>query len=176
VRRDELAELLRTASILTEDGDILVVGSQSILGTFDESRLPERATLSQEADIVFLRDVDRRKADLVNAYIGEMSPHQQRTGVYAEGLHKETLVLPTGWRRRTITWHREPSTPSFLERHDLCASKLARGAAKDLDFVGALVDAGLIDLPTLIARTTSLQTDPAHVAAALARARAFDRR
>lgn len=173
MRRDELAELLRKASVLAEDGDMLVVGSQSILGTFDEASLPTRATLSQEADIVFLRDPGRRKADLVNAHIGEMSPHQESTGVYAEGLHMETIVLPAGWRRRTIAWHREPSTPRFLERHDLCASKLARGALKDLDFVRVLVDAGLIDTETLVARTASLQTDRARVAAAVARARAF---
>lgn len=171
--RDEIAELLRKASELTQDGDIVVVGSQSILGTFDESKLPARVTLSLEADIAFLRDPDRKKADLVNAFIGEMSPHQEEHGVYAEGVHMETIVLPTGWRTRTISWHREPSSPRFLERHDLCASKLARGAHKDLEFVGALVDAGLIDTQKLIARTEQLQDEPAKVAAAIARALAF---
>lgn len=173
MKRDELAELLRKASALTEDGDILVVGSQSILGTFDESALPQRATLSQEFDLVFLHDLDRVKADKVNVFIGEMSPHQEETGVYAEGVHMETVVLPTGWKRRTIAWHREPSSPRFLERHDLCASKLARGARKDLDFVGVLLEAGLVDAELLLERTASLQTTRETVEAAIARARAF---
>lgn len=115
MRRDELAELLRKASVLAEDGDMLVVGSQSILGTFDEASLPTRATLSQEADIVFLRDPDRRKADLVNAHIGEMSPHQESTGVYAEGLTwRRSFCPPAGGGARSpgIANHRHRDSSS----------------------------------------------------------------
>ena len=36
MRRDQLAHILRAAARITEDNDILVIGSQSILGSFDE--------------------------------------------------------------------------------------------------------------------------------------------
>ena len=39
-----------------------------------------------------------------------------------------------------------------LEPHDLAASKLAAGREKDYEFVGALVDADLIDIETLSVR------------------------
>ncbi|WP_206446223.1 DUF6036 family nucleotidyltransferase [Agrococcus sp. KRD186] len=173
MKRDELAELLRRAASLTEDGDILVVGSQAILGSFAEEKLPDRAVLSREVDLVFLRDPDRRKADLVNAIIGEMSPHDAEWGTYAEGVHRDTVILPSGWKQRVVTWHRQPSSPRFLEKHDLCASKLARGAQKDLDFVGVLVDAGLVDPAIILARVELLQADAPVVRATVERARAF---
>lgn len=169
----ELAELLRKAAVLASDDGILVVGSQSILGTVRESKLPARATLSQEADIVFLDDPDRRKADLVNVFIGELSEHQMKWGTYAEGVHIDSIVLPMGWQERLARWSREPSSALFLDRHDLCAAKLARGAHKDLDFVGALVDAGIVEPELLLARTGQLQADVDLVQAAVERARAF---
>ncbi|MCH1881328.1 DUF6036 family nucleotidyltransferase [Agrococcus sp. ARC_14] len=173
MKRQELSRLLRMASQITEDDQIVVVGSQAILGSVDEARLPSRATLSQEVDLMFLHDGDRRKADLVNVHIGEMSPVQEELGIYAEGVHRETIVLPTGWRKRTIAWHLEPGATRFLERHDLCASKLARGEMKDLAFVGALVGAGLIETAVMVARCRMLQAEPAVVQAAVTRASAF---
>lgn len=38
-----------------------------------------------------------------------------------------------------------------LDPHDLCAAKLVRGEDKDIEFVDALVEAGLID-PASLAR------------------------
>ena len=53
-----------TAQIAT-DPDILVIGSQSILGTYSEDDLPSAAYGSVEADIAFFDDPDQRKADHV---------------------------------------------------------------------------------------------------------------
>ena len=52
----------------------LVIGSQSILGSYDEDDLPDRAVASVEVDIAFIDDADASKADLVDGVIGEMSP------------------------------------------------------------------------------------------------------
>lgn len=40
MRRSELAHILRAACDVTHDPEILVIGSQSILGSFDEEELP----------------------------------------------------------------------------------------------------------------------------------------
>lgn len=53
MNREQLAHVLRAAAIVS-DGDILVVGSQSILGTADAHHLPVDVTLSIEADLAFL--------------------------------------------------------------------------------------------------------------------------
>lgn len=153
MNRLELAHVLRAACAVAGDRNVLVIGSQSILGAFDEDDLPAAATASMEADIAFLEDPDRRKADGVEGAIGEMSLFHQTHGMYAEGVHIETAThLPRGWRERLIRWplrSSEPADPRFLDPHDLAISKLGAGREKDLDFVDALIRSQLLDVPVL---------------------------
>lgn len=153
MKRQQLAHILRAACDITGDRDVLVIGSQSILGTFDEDDLPPAATASIEADIAFLDDPDRIKADDVEGAIGEMSTFHQINGVYAEGVHIETATcLPPGWRGRLISWSlrsSEPADPHFLDPYDLAIAKLGAGREKDLAFVDALIRADLLTLTVL---------------------------
>ncbi|HXL20433.1 MAG TPA: hypothetical protein VN961_23175 [Streptosporangiaceae bacterium] len=64
--REQLEHILRAASRIADDPDVLVIGSQSILGSFAEDQLPFEATASMEADIAFFGDPDDAKADLVD--------------------------------------------------------------------------------------------------------------
>lgn len=159
MNRAQLAHLLRSASRIAGDNDVLVLGSQSILGSRDEEQLPREATASMEADIAFLDDGDRAKADVVEGGIGELSLFHEEFGYYAEGIHVDTIVLPLGWRGRLVRVDlagAEPSRASFLDPHDLVVSKLVAGRMKDLAFAGALVGAGLIDLDVLVERVLSM--------------------
>lgn len=155
MNRSQLAHVLRSASRIARDSDVLVVGSQAILGFRDEDDLPAAATASMEADIAFLDDVDRAKADEVEGGIGEFSLFHEEFGYYAEGIHIDTVALPAGWQERLI-WpdlpDAEPAHAAFLEPHDLVASKLAAGRPKDLVFALALVHADLIDVDVLLDR------------------------
>jgi hypothetical protein len=165
VNRQQLAHLLRSASAIAHDADVLVLGSQSILGSFDEEELPPEATGSQEADIAFLNDPTRDKADEVEGAIGEMSSFHEENGVYAEGVHIDTAVLPDGWQSRLVSWELQsskPAKPHFLEPHDLAVSKLAAGRPKDHDFVLALIRGGLLDVAVVRKRASMLpaRTDP----------------
>lgn len=103
MRRDELAHLLRAASTIGKRGDVLVIGSQSILGTYAEDRLPAEATASIEADLLFLGARDRSSSDEVNVLIGEGSDFHATHGVSAEGVERGVAILPLGWRRRVVT-------------------------------------------------------------------------
>jgi len=51
MNRVQLAHVLCAASRIAEDDGLLVVGSQSILGSRDEDELPPEATASMEVDI-----------------------------------------------------------------------------------------------------------------------------
>ncbi len=155
MNRTQLAHVLRSASRIADDPDVLVVGSQSILGSHDEDDLPPEATASMEADIAFLDDADRAKADQVEGGIGEFSLFHEEFGYYAEGIHLDTVVLPTGWRERLVRPElpdSEPAHAAFLEPHDLVVSKLAAGRLKDLAFALALAQVDLIDLDKLLER------------------------
>lgn len=162
MNRQQLAHILRAACRIVDTPEVLVLGSQSILGTFDEDDLPPEATASMEADIAFLDDPDRSKADLVEGAIGEMSAFHDMNGVYAEGISTETAILPDRWRDRLRTWglaSSEPARPLFLEPHDLAVAKLARLAPKDRDFVDALIRADMLDVSTLRQRAEGIAED-----------------
>ncbi len=162
MNRQQLAHLLRSACTITGDGDVLVLGSQSILGSFDEDMLPPEATASQEVDLAFLDDPDRFKADQVEAGIGEMSAFHETNGVYAEGVHVDVAVLPDGWRDRLVSWDLQsssPSTPHFLEPHDLAIAKIAPHRDKDTVFVDALIRERMLKVATLRARAYLLCAD-----------------
>jgi hypothetical protein len=161
VNRQQLAHVLRSACKVAHDPDVLVLGSQSILGSFDEHDLPWEATASQEADIAFLGDSTRNKADEVDGAIGEMSTFHEENGVYAEGVHVDVATLPDGWKDRLVTWDLEsskPAQPRFLEPHDLAVSKLAAGRPKDHEFVLALIRSGLLN-PNVIRERVSMLPD-----------------
>lgn len=165
MNREQLAEVLRAASQLVDDRPI-VMGSQAILGTYEAEQLPEAATVSMEADVAFLEDADRAKADLVTGAIGEDSNFHQLRGYYAEGIHVETAILPAGWQDRLLT----QSVPagangpgvlaSFLERHDLAAAKLAAFREKDIRFVSELVRARLVDPAVVLERLALTELHP----------------
>jgi hypothetical protein len=79
VNRLQLAHILRASCQIARDKNVLVVGSQAILGSYDADQLPAAVLMSMEADIAFLDDPDRSKADDVEGAIGEMSPFHDAT-------------------------------------------------------------------------------------------------
>ena len=57
MRRDQLEHAIRTACQIIERPEVIVVGSQAILGSFREDELPADATMSVEVDILPIRRV-----------------------------------------------------------------------------------------------------------------------
>jgi hypothetical protein len=155
VRREQLEHVLRAASTIVGDRDILVIGSQAILGAIDDEHLPPEATTSIEADLAFFEDPADMKADQVDGAIGELSTFHEMYGYYAQGVSVSTAVLPSGWRERLIsleTPNTEPGRGLCLEPHDCVVSKLVAGRWKDHDFARALLREHLVDAETLIKR------------------------
>ena len=70
MNRSQLAQVLHAASRIVTDGDILVIGSQSILGTYSEDQLPDVAVASIEVDIAFFDDPTYEKGDLTGELLG----------------------------------------------------------------------------------------------------------
>jgi hypothetical protein len=161
--REQLAHVLRAVSRLTGDRDVLVIGSQSILGSYPESQLPPEATGSMEVDTAFFSDPEETKSDIVDVNIGELSDFHNEFGYYPQGVSIETAVLPAGWRDRLVIYETD-STESArglcLEPHDCVLAKLVRFDEKDQQFGAALVNAGLIDLNILDERVGTLPAHP----------------
>jgi len=162
--REQLAHVLRAVSRITEEPEILVIGSQSILGTYPEDQLPPEATGSMEVDMAFFCDPDESKSGLVDATIGELSMFHREFGYYPQGVSVSTGVFPEGWRDRLVSYETpstEPGRALCLEPHDCVLAKLVRYEEKDQDFAQALVKAGLINLDVLADRVETISAHPA---------------
>lgn len=163
MKREHLEHVLRAASRIAEDPNVLVIGSQSILGNIADDQLPAAATASIEVDVAFFDDDAEAKADAVDGAIGELSPFHETFGYYAQGVSTSTAILPEGWQDRVVVVETAATAPGrglCIESHDCVLSKLAAGREKDYAFANALIDAGLIDVAELQRRLPSLPADP----------------
>ena len=162
--RSELEHAIRAACDIIKRNEVIVVGSQAILGTYYESELPAEATASQEVDILPFSDddeADAEIADLLDGVAGEFSMFDETHGFSIDGVDLRTTTLPNGWRDRLIKVKNQNtaslnSTFQFtgwcLEKHDLCVAKLCAWREKDLAFVSALIEAGLVSAKTIAKR------------------------
>ena len=161
MRREQLEHVLRAASTIVGERDVLVIGSQAVLASIPDERLPAEATTSIEADLAFFDDPDDERADQVDCAIGELSTFHETYGYYAQGVSVTTAVLPAGWRDRLIELDTPGTAPArglCLERHDCVVSKLVAGRWKDRNFATALVRDGLVDANVLRERIDLLSS------------------
>lgn len=157
MRRDQLEHAIRAACAILETDEVIIVGSQSVLGTWDEAALPARATQSNEADILSTSTNNERVAELADRLegaAGELSHFHRTHGFYLDGVDLTTSILPEYWRDRLVPIRCSNTnfcTGWCLEPHDLCVAKLVAHRDKDVDFVAALIEHQLID-PQIIMR------------------------
>ena len=153
--RRQLEHVLRAAANISDSFEIMVVGSQSILGAFPDA--PAELTLSMEAVVYPLHAP--KLAELIAGSIGEGSMFHESFGYYAQGVDNRTAKLPTGWENRVVAVKVGEVVGYCLEPHDLAASKLAAGREKDIPFVAAMLRHGMIQGATLAQRLGDLPVD-----------------
>ena len=144
MKRSELEHVIRASGAIADDSEIIVIGSQSVLGQFPNA--PVRLLASMETDIY-----PKNKpalADLIDGSIGEGSFFHAEFGYYAQGVGPHTAVLPAGWQDRLIGINNTNTngvTGLCLEVHDLAISKYVAGRAKDLEFVSELARQEMVE-------------------------------
>jgi hypothetical protein len=149
--RSELEHVIRAAGAIADDREIVIIGSQSILGQFPDA--PPALLASMEAD-VYPRNRPER-ADLIDGAIGEGSRFHEQFGYYAQGVGEATAILPDGWQSRLVhvkNANTGGSAGLCLEVHDLAISKYVAGREKDLAFTSALARYRMTDRKTLLER------------------------
>jgi len=169
MRRDQLEHAIRTACQIIDRSEVIVVGSQAILGTFREDALPADATMSVEVDILPIADGNdetARLADLIEGVAGEFSTFEELHGFSIDGVDLETSALPDRWRDRLVKVQNANTAapagrPQFtgwcLDKEDLCVAKLCAFREKDCNFVAALLEAGLVDAGVILERLLSVE-------------------
>jgi hypothetical protein len=96
MNRAQLEHIIRAAAAITNEYEIVVVGSQAILGAYPDA--PEGLLESMEADVYPLHHPEL--SDLIDGSIGELSPFDKNFGYYAQGVGSNTAILPRGWEER----------------------------------------------------------------------------
>jgi hypothetical protein len=169
MRRDQLEHAIRAACQIIGRPEVIVVGSQAILGTFGEDELPKQATMSAEIDILPIADSDEeiaQLADNIEGVAGEFSPFEELHGFSIDGVDLQTSALPEGWRDRLVkVQNANTAVPGgesqltgwCLDKEDLCVAKLCAFREKDQNFVAALLEVGLVEAELI---TTRLATVP----------------
>ena len=160
MKRRELEHVIRAAASIADDPEIIVIGSQAVLGSIPDA--PSTLVVSVEADVIPKNRPER--AELIEAAIGEGSLFHDTFGYYANGVGYDTAVLPKGWEKRLVPVRSADTggaTGWCLELHDLVLSKYAAGREKDLRFNEELILTGRIDRRRLLSLLRTLPVSEA---------------
>lgn len=161
MNRTQFEHAIQAAGAILGVDEVLVIGSQAVHGSVDE-QMPE-AEHSIAVDISAVEDDDGSMADLIDGSIGELSMFQEAFGYYAQGVTPGTAVLPSGWRRRLVSYE-SPATSGVralcLDIHDLWVSKAVANREKDRAFCRALLERDLVDRDILKRRLKSVSDLP----------------
>ena len=158
--RSELEHVIRAAGANAKDREIVVIGSQAVLGEYPGA--PAVLLVSMEANVFPLSHPER--AEKIDGAIGEGSRFHEEFGYYAQGVSPLTATLPRGWRKRLVRIENENTGGTAglcLEVHDLAISKYVAGRVKDLDFTRVLVRGQLVEKSKLIQRLAATRLTPA---------------
>ncbi len=165
MKRDELEHIIRAAATVSGENEIVIVGSQAILGQFPDA--PTTLLFSQEAD-VYPR-LRPEKAIEIDGAMGDGSQFHETFGYYAHGVGPETAKAPRGWQERLVPVRvplvvskQAQATGWCMEAHDLVLAKLAAGRERDLDFAVQALCNDIVDPRELLLRVADLPLDKQH--------------
>lgn len=165
MKRDELEHVIRAAATVAGENEIVVVGSQAILGQFPEA--PDALLFSQEAD-VYPRERPEKAIEIDGA-MGDGSQFHETFGYYAHGVGPKTAKAPEGWEERLVpvrvpllSGHHAEATGWCIEAHDLVLAKLTAGRARDMEFAEEAIRHNIVQSQELLSRVQDLPLDSRH--------------
>lgn len=149
--REAFNHVVRAAAEIVDD-ELVVIGSQSVLGQFPNA--PEELLRSMELD-VYPR-TNQSRAIEIDGSLGDGSHFHATYDYYAHAVGPETATLPAGWEGRLVrvdvpaTLPKEGTVTAWcLDVHDLVLSKLAAGRPHDMEFACNALEAGIVDVTQL---------------------------
>lgn len=159
MNRAQFDHVIRAAASVTGEEDIVVIGSQAILGA--EPEAPESLLRSIEADVYPKNNPDR--AIEIDGAIGDGSQFHETFGYYAHGVGPETAVAPSGWEKRLVIVEVvgrvgtvQPVRAHCLEPHDLVLAKCVASRERDWNFARDALREGVVELEVLLVRLMDL--------------------
>jgi len=160
VKRADLEHIIRAAATIADDDELIVVGSQAVLGQFPDA--PEEMLRSDEADVYPKNKPERW--ELIDGAIGELSTFHETFGYYAQGVEEGVATLPRDWKTRLVPLSNAATrgaTGLCLELHDLLISKYVANREKDRRYCRAAAKSGLASRATLEQRLAETELEAA---------------
>jgi hypothetical protein len=165
MKRDELEHIIRAAATVAGENEIVVVGSQAILGQFPDA--PDALLFSQEADVYPRKRPE--KAIEIDGAMGDGSQFHETFGYYAHGVGPKTAKAPAGWEGRLVpvrvpvpAGHDTEATGWCMEAHDLVLAKLTAGRERDMEFTEEAIRHDMVQPQELLRCVQDLPLDSRH--------------
>lgn len=162
--REQFEHVVAAAAQVSGEREIVVVGSQAILGSFPDP--PETMLVSIEADVYPLNNP--AMADEIDGSLGDGSHFHATYGYFAHGVSPGTAVAPAGWQSRLVrveiplrVAQKEGAAALCLEAHDLVLAKCVAGRDRDQEFARDALAAGMVRREELFRRLEDLPEPPA---------------
>lgn len=156
--RSQLEHAIRAVCDVAEVGEVIIIGSQSILGAYPNAPISLRQSI--EVDVMLRQNHDRLAT--VEGTLGELSQFHHTHDFYVHGVDETTAFLPLGWQDRLVevrSSNTRNHTGWCLDVTDLAASKLAAFRDKDREFVRALLSEWMIRPDVLLERIEMLTVE-----------------
>jgi hypothetical protein len=155
----EFEHVVAAAAEVTGQDELVVIGSQAILGSYGQP--PESMLHSLEVAIYPLHDPDA--ADFIDGALGDGSQFHLAYGYYAHGVGPETAKAPRGWQERLVmrkipqrVASKRTAVAWCLEAHDLVLSKCAASRDRDWDYATEALKAEIVQADVLLKRLSDL--------------------
>jgi hypothetical protein len=143
VNRFQFEHVVKAAARIAEIQEIVVVGSQAVLG-LDPNPSPALLA-SLEVDLYPLNGGDEA-IDNIEGVLGIGSTFHDNNQYYAHGVGPDTATLPKNWLSRAVrvsTPYMDGAIAICPSATDLAISKMAAGRDKDMAYVTVMVAEGM---------------------------------
>lgn len=159
MKREQLEHVIRAAAAITNEYELVIMGSQSILGAFPDA--PADLLRSLEADIYPLNRPEL--SELIEGSLGRGSQFETFYGYFADGIDEKTCPLPVGWKDRLVKIQNANTDLKIgycLDPRDLAASKLIAGREKDWEFVHVMLKHKLVNIDEVLQLVDTIDAHP----------------
>ena len=158
LRKADIAHLVRAATGVTGRDTFVIVGTGAVIAQLKTVPLDLMETREIDISVPDVPDGDAI-SDLIDGSIGEGSPFDEAFGYDAHGVGPFTACLPDDWATRAVRYAL-PNSPGVVclcpEVNDIALSQLCAWRETDRAWLEAGLSTGVLNLPAMAARATSI--------------------
>lgn len=160
----QINHVLRAVARITDHRMFVIIGAAAVIARL-HGNISASMAMTAEVDI-YAFDAPNAEylSDMIDANIGQESNFHGTYGYYADGVSPETAKMPTDWLTRAVKYlpSDAPGVTAILpDVNDIALAKLVAWREKDVEWLTAGVETGILSVDIMKARLSAM---PAEVA------------